>query len=367
MATVSTSTGTYLSNLFNPQVVADLIDEKLIDRIVFAPLARVDNTLEGRAGNTVTLPYYNFIGGAEIVEEGHDIPIKKLTQSTKQVTIEKYGVGTQLTDEAILSGYGDPVGEAANQIVAAIADSVDKRLLASLDSNDVNVYIADELVPADIAVALAGFGEETDDPKVLICDAAFYAKCLKSDWIPASQIAAEVKIRGTLGMIYGCQVLVSNRVKEGNFYIVKAGALALFMKRDTLVETDRDIVNQSNVIIGSKLFAPYLLNAKKAMKIVNGGIDSALEKITLEAAAGTAAGDTVVTASGYTPGAGENYKYAVGDKAAHVAKGQTFMGAAFTSGTTQITATASQIVTVVSVDADGKAVAAGTVTAVPKA
>ena len=48
----------YLSNLFNPQVIADLINTKLIDNIVFAPLAMVETTLEGRAGNTVTLPFY---------------------------------------------------------------------------------------------------------------------------------------------------------------------------------------------------------------------------------------------------------------------------------------------------------------------
>ena len=59
MGTVSTETGTYLSSLFNPQVVADLIDTKLTDKMVFAPLARIDYTLQGRAGNTVTLPYYS--------------------------------------------------------------------------------------------------------------------------------------------------------------------------------------------------------------------------------------------------------------------------------------------------------------------
>lgn len=58
MATVSTSTGTYLSDLFNPQVVADIIDAKLVNNIVFAPLSRVDYSLVGRAGDTVTLPYY---------------------------------------------------------------------------------------------------------------------------------------------------------------------------------------------------------------------------------------------------------------------------------------------------------------------
>lgn len=59
MAQVDTTTGTYLSSLFNPQVVADIIDTKLTDNMVFAPLARIDYTLQGRAGNTVTMPYYS--------------------------------------------------------------------------------------------------------------------------------------------------------------------------------------------------------------------------------------------------------------------------------------------------------------------
>ncbi len=59
MAQVNTTYGTYLSDLFDPQVIADLIDTKLTDNIVFAPLAMVDNTLVGRAGDTVTLPFYS--------------------------------------------------------------------------------------------------------------------------------------------------------------------------------------------------------------------------------------------------------------------------------------------------------------------
>ena len=274
MATVSTTTGTYLSNLFNPQVIADLINEKLTNKIVFAPLAKVYDTLEGRPGNTVTLPYYTYIGAAASVAEGTDIPIRQLTQSTKPVTIVKYGVGAQLTDEAVLSGYGDPIGEAVNQITTAIADSVDIQLLASLNGNTTNVFYTgtanQAVAPDDIPEALALFGEENDEQKVLVCDANFYAKLLKTDWIPASEIAASVKVRGTIGMAYGCQVMVSNRVANGNFHIVKPGALAIFSKRDVLVERDRDIINQSTVITGSKLFAPYLLDATKAIKLVAG-------------------------------------------------------------------------------------------------
>ena len=363
MATVSTTYGTYLSDLFDPQVIADLIDTKLIDRIAFAPLAMVDRTLEGRAGDTVTLPYYSYIGAAEDVEEGHDIPIAKLLQSTKAVKVEKIGKGVQFTDEAVLSGYGDPMGEGTDQVVASIADRLEAKLIAAADKATALVYAtANDLTPADIPLALAKFGEDNDGTKVLVCDADFYAKLLRLDWIPASEIAADVRIRGVVGMAYGCQVLISNRVKNGNFYIMKPGALAIFMKRDTMVETDRDIVNQSTVVVGSKLFAPYLLNESKIIKIVN-GIDAGLAKITLAAAAGTNAGDTKLTVT-YTPGTGESYKVSVGDKVAAVVLGEEFEGTAW-NGSADITAAAGKVVTVVSVDTNGKAVAAGSVVSVP--
>lgn len=49
---------TLLTNLVNPQVLADFIDKKLVDAIRLSPLAVVDNTLVGRAGDTLTLPSY---------------------------------------------------------------------------------------------------------------------------------------------------------------------------------------------------------------------------------------------------------------------------------------------------------------------
>ena len=275
MAQVNTTYGTYLSDLFDPQVVADLVDVKLINNIVFAPLAMIDNTLEGRPGNTVTLPFYSYIGAASTVSEGYDIPIAKLAQSTSSVTVVKYGKGVQITDEAALSGYGDPVGEAASQIAASIADSIDNALLSALAANSASAqnYSTSSssvaLAPADIPKALAKFGEDNDGTKVLLATPEFYAELLDTkNWIPASELAANSVVRGTVGMAYGCQVVVSNRLKaDGNLYIVKPEALALFIKRDTLIETDRDIVNQSTVITGSKICAPYLLNPGKMIKL----------------------------------------------------------------------------------------------------
>lgn len=274
MAQVPTSTGTYLSSLFNPQVVADLIDTKLTDKMVFAPLAKLDYTLEGRAGNTVTLPSYSYIGMASSVSEGYDIPIAKLAQGVTSVTIVKYGKAVQITDEAVLSGYGDPIGEAATQIATSIDDALDNALLAALAANTASAqnYATSgstvALAPADIPLALAKFGEDMDGEKALLVTPDFYAQLLGTDWIPASEIAANVRIRGAVGMSYGCQVIVSNRlVTSGNLYIVKPNTLAVFLKRGAFIETDRDILNQSTVLAGSILCAPYLLNPAGMVKL----------------------------------------------------------------------------------------------------
>lgn len=272
MAQVNTTTGTYLSSLFNPQVVADIIDTKLTDNMVFAPLAKIDYTLQGRAGNTVTLPYYSYIGMASQVSEGYDIGIRKLVQTTTSVTIVKYGVAAQLTDEAVLSGYGDPLGEAADQITTSLDDAMDNALLAALAGNTASAQnysgASTGLVPDDIPAALAKFGEDMDGQKALLVTPDFYVKLLRDNWVPASEIAADIRIRGAVGMAYGCQVIVSNRlVTAGNLYIVKPNALAVFMKRGTFVETDRDILNESTVIKGSIMCAPYLLNPAGMIKL----------------------------------------------------------------------------------------------------
>lgn len=274
MAQVNTTYGTYLSNLFNPQVVADLIDTKLTDNMVFAPLARLDYTLQGRAGNTVTLPFYSYISAATSVSEGYDIPLRRLTQYTSPVTIVKYGVAVQLTDEAVLSGYGDPIGEAARQIATAIDDAMDNALLAALAANSASEQNYSTsgstvaLAPSDIPLALAKYGEDMDGEKALIVTPSFYTQLVSSDWVPASEIAADIRIRGAVGMAYGCQVIVSNRlVAGGSLYIVKPGTLAVFMKRGSMIETDRDILNQSTVLAGSILCAPYLLNPAGMIKL----------------------------------------------------------------------------------------------------
>ena len=51
--------------------------------------------------------------------------IEKMTTSTRKATVKKAMKGIGLTDEAVLSGYGNPVGEANTQLAMAIAAKID--------------------------------------------------------------------------------------------------------------------------------------------------------------------------------------------------------------------------------------------------
>ena len=267
----ATSNTTWLADLLDPQVVADYIDKKLIDYIRFAPLATIRNDLVGRPGDEVSVPFFKYAGAAEAVAEGQDIPIAKLSQGLKKAKVSKIGKAIQFTDEALLSGYNNDIAEeAAKQVVLAINDKIEKDFLTAMGGATLKSTIEEDENPASgIVDALIKFGEDVDGQKVLLCDPSFYGRLLKTDgWIPNTELGANIIVRGTLGAVYGTQVVLTNRlIGTGKAYIVKPGALALFMKRDTLVEFDRDKLDQTNYIIGSKIFCPYLYDETKIIEV----------------------------------------------------------------------------------------------------
>lgn len=262
---------TKLTNLVNPQVMADFVNAKLIDNLVFDRVTTIDALLEGRPGNTVTIPVYAYIGAATEVTEGDDIPVSQLTATTSTATVKMIGKAVEITDVALLSAFGDPVGEAAEQIGLSMADKVNAdagAILHAITGSMAQSKAGASIVPDDIADALALFGEEQDGLKILYVTPTLYSALRKSDdWLPASDIAADIMVRGVVGMVHGCQVVVSNRVTSGEAYIVKPGALRLYLKRDVNIETARDILAKSTVISGDKNYIYYLYDASKAIRI----------------------------------------------------------------------------------------------------
>ena len=80
---------TKLAELINPEVMADMISAKIPKKIRVAPFAKVDSTLQGVPGDTITVPSYSYIGDAADVAEGAEVTIEKMSTATKHATDRK--------------------------------------------------------------------------------------------------------------------------------------------------------------------------------------------------------------------------------------------------------------------------------------
>lgn len=264
---------TKLANMINPEVMADMISATLLTKIKFAPLAKIDSTLVGQPGDTITVPKFAYIGDAIDVAEGVAIVPELLTSSSTTVTVKKAAKGVEITDEAMLSGYGDPVGEAKDQLELSIASKVDTDCMAALETATLS-YVAGaaaKISYASIVAAVDLFAEEDYEEKVLFINSAQITGLrLDTNFLDINKYPIKVMMTGVIGQIAGCQVAVSNRLVAGattvQNYIIKAGALTIYLKRNTAVETDRDILTKTSVITVDKHFVAVLSDASKAVK-----------------------------------------------------------------------------------------------------
>lgn len=274
---------TMIADLINPQVMADMISAKIPMKLVVAPFAKVDTTLTGRPGNTITVPQYAYIGDAEDIAEGIAAETVKLETSTTEVTVKKAMKAVELTDEAVLSGYGNPVGETNSQLAKAIASKVDSDAMAALQGAQL-IYdgSASVIKYAGVVDAIDLFDEEVNTDKVIFVHPKQVTQLRKdADFISADKYTGDVVMTGEIGKIANCRVVASKKVPldtDGANYlcpIVKlnndaeteedAPALTIYLKRDTNVETDRVSLARKTDISVDKHYTVALSNTSKVV------------------------------------------------------------------------------------------------------
>ena len=262
---------TLTTDLIVPEVIADLVETRLGDRVTLLPLTVQDNTLVGQPGDTLKFPAFRYIGKAEVVAENTEVVPSLLSSFAVAATVKKYAKAVQLTDEARLSGYGDPVGEAASQLALSIDQAMDDALFAALDGLPVSRLVPiTALSAASVADALAAYGEDLDGPKLIIVDPLGFAALRKdANYIRASDLGQRAIFSGVVGEIWGCQIVVSNKIKadttlqEKRYFIVKPGALRLVNKQGTFLEVQREPKYMRDNIFASKHCAAYLYDDSK--------------------------------------------------------------------------------------------------------
>ncbi len=269
------------NNEINEQVLSDLISSKIQSRMVVAPFARIDETLLGTPGDSIKVPQYTYIGDATAVAEGDEVSPSDLQASTTTVTVSKALKAVEITDEALITGYGNPVGEAAAQISKSIAAKLDNDALNVLLTATVKFDGTDNKIDyAGIVSALGMFNEEVNTEKVMFIHPEQMTDLRKdADFISADKYMGNVMLTGEIGMIANTRIVVSNKVEKddskGTFTnpIVQlqvldeaeAPAVTVYLKRDTNVEVTRQALKRATDISVDKFYAVALSNDSKVV------------------------------------------------------------------------------------------------------
>ena len=263
-----------------PEVIGDEIAAKLPAMIKFAPLAEIDTTLVGRDGDTVTIPKYAYVGDADVVARGEAIPVAAMNTTVDKATVVMYGKGIPVTDDELLSAFGDPVGAAVDNLTKAIAAGIDNGCLEALQSAPLYVGDGTEAINADlINQATDLFDDEANEPKLLFIAPA-QAKAIRDlratgDFLNRNDMVdygIEPIMPDVIGMVGDAQIVISKKIKavdgKYNNVVVKPGALTIYMKRDVEIELDRDARHSTTYVLATEHCVPHLSDDSKVVRII---------------------------------------------------------------------------------------------------
>lgn len=283
---------TKISDIINPQVMSDIIEAKIEAQCKLTPYAKVDTTLQGVAGDTVTVPSWNYIGDAEdfdveaMADTNGEMGTSKLTAGSTTFTIKCAGKSVSVLQTAINSGVGNPVGQVNVQLAKSVQNKIDNDLIevAYTATNEYNGASA-PIGYNGIVGAVCKFEDEEDNvEKVMFINPAQEASLLTDDqFISADKFTAGVAVNGSIGKIAGAWVKKSKKVKnvDGVWYnpIIKMEAdsadteytedelpaLTIFLKKDTQLDHEWFPKKQKHDFTVAKYYGVALTNSAKVV------------------------------------------------------------------------------------------------------
>jgi N4-gp56 family major capsid protein len=279
---MATENVTMLESMIDPEVMAPMISAKLPKAIVATPFAKIDTTLQGKPGSTITIPRFKYIGDAEDLAEGVKANTAELTTDKEEYTVKKAVKQVRLTDEAVLSGYGNPVGEANNQLGMAIANKIDNDVIETLlTAPVVATEGAEDAISYDgIVDALDYFNEETNVEKVMFINPHQVSELRKDpDFISRDKYGNQVMVNGEIGMVANARIVPSRKVVAKNGVYTcpivqlrpqeqtgdEASAVTIFLKRNVNVERQRELSDYTTLIGADEHYVVGLTDESKVV------------------------------------------------------------------------------------------------------
>ena len=272
---------TKLAQLIDPEVMAPMISAKIATAIVATPFAKIDTTLVGQPGDTITVPKYKYIGAAEDLAEGVTSAKTKLETSSANYKVKKAVKQVELTDEAVLSGYGNPVGETNSQLGKSIADKIDIDVMEELKGAQLGKTFETGISYNNIVDAIDVLEEEENVPKVMFIHPRQVSELRKdSNFISNDKYNNNVIMKGEIGQIANTRIVPSKKAVNaaGTLFLNpivelkpesqtgdETAAVTIFLKRNVNLETQRELGNYTTLIGADEHYVAALTDETKVV------------------------------------------------------------------------------------------------------
>ena len=252
---------TKMENVINPEVMGDMLDAKIEAQLKLTPYAKVDTTLQGVPGDTKTVPSWNYIGDAEDIAEGEEVDTTKMTASSKTFTIKKAMKSVAITQEAVNSGLGDPIGTILKDSNFISADKYAPGVMV----NGAIGKVAGCQVKKSKKVRLVTYEKATDGTVTITAETlAEYQE--KVD--PAVKLVAgdKVKAIASASQYYVCPVIkMEADSAETEYTEDELPAVTIFLKKDTSLDHDWYSKKQTHEFTTAKYYGVALTNSAKVV------------------------------------------------------------------------------------------------------
>ena len=252
------------NTVFNNKVIEAKAKDLLTTSVNTRNLMTVDSTLAETAGMTKTINTYTYTGTAEELAAGakntnrgsityvpNDYTVKRVQQTFDYLDDDFY------KDNTIV----DNMLKGANQVMVnkMTADFITECGKATIS------HTADTFGYDAVVDGIAKLNLENESEIFIVIPNTWKADLRKDpDYVSARM--GEVVYTGQVGTVCGIPVICTKAL-EDEAYVMTKEAVKLFMKKDVMVEQDRDVEAKQNTVVLATYYICALTDATKICKL----------------------------------------------------------------------------------------------------
>ncbi len=262
-------------NVIVPEVYAELVREKIAGKTKVAQFAKVLGDLQGKEGETLTMPKWGYIGDATDWAMNTPMVSTQMTQTSTTATIKAIAApAVKVADYDNEVELGNAINEVAGQQAVSIARKYDTDAIKECLASPLKKQIAtkNKVTQEEMIEILGLYGDDRDsaDFDAIVIHSNFAPSFYTMDMFVSKEKTMTtdgngIAVNGCIGYFLDIPVILSDRLydstnTEGFILVMKKGAIGLIPKEVPFPETERDASLRQTTIYCSQFYAMALID-----------------------------------------------------------------------------------------------------------